>query len=347
MWTKGSQNLRLEYSSKRINEEVLEHKGYLQDEDAKILLYKFLRNNIGYTSELFLGVRMFSFQEMLIKSMMIADTCMMVLSRGMSKSFSAAIYLMLQLIFRQGVTIGVLSSSFRQSKMILSKAEDILKKPGAKLVAGLFKFTKGTDQWTLTCGRSKAIALPLADGSRLRGFRFQIILLDEFLNIPKNIFTEVILPFLGVVDNPTQREDLRLLEDELVKQGKMKDEERYQWVDNKLILLSSPSYTFEYMYELYCSYRDKILGVQNKNIDEDEISVDDDAYRIIFLLSYDCAPPDLYDKKQLASAKATMSDIVFAKEYGGQFRFPVPLALASTLFLHGQRLVFCSQFLNF
>ena len=94
MWTKGSQNLRLEYSSKRINEEVLEHKGYLQDEDAKILLYKFLRNNIGYTSELFLGVRMFSFQEMLIKSMMIADTCMMVLSRGMSKSFSAAIYLL-------------------------------------------------------------------------------------------------------------------------------------------------------------------------------------------------------------------------------------------------------------
>ncbi len=318
-WTKGNQNLRLEYSAKRINEEILEKPGNLNEEDAKIYLYKFLRNNLGFSSELFLGMRLFPFQEMLIKSMMIADTCMMVLARGCSKTWSSAIYLLLQLMFRQGVTIGVLSSSFRQARMILGKAEDILNKPGANIVKGLFKFTKGTDQWTLTCGRSKAIALPLADGSKLRGFRFQVILLDEFLNIPKNIFTEVILPFLGVVDNPTQREDLRVLEDQLIAQGKMKEEERYQWTDNKLILLSSPSYTFEYMYELYCSYRDKILGVNNKNKEDEDISVDEDAYRIIFQMSYECAPPDLYDKKQLASAKATMSEAVFAKEYGGQF----------------------------
>jgi len=319
MWSKGKQGLRLEYSSKRINEEILERRGHINDTEAKPLLYKFLRNNVGYTFKLFFGMRIYPFQEMLIKSMMIGDACMFVLSRGMGKTFVASIYLMLQLIFRQGVTIGVLSSSFRQAKMILQKAEDILKKPGAKLVAGLFKFTKGTDQWTLTCGRSKAIALPLADGSRLRGFRFQIILLDEFLNIPKNIFTEIILPFLGVVDNPTEREDLRVLEDQLIEQGRMKEEERYQWTDNKLILLSSPSYTFEYMYELYCSYRDKILGVENKHKEDDQVEIDKDAYRIIFQLSYDCAPQDLYDKKQLASAKATMSEAVFNKEYGGQF----------------------------
>ena len=319
MWAKGRQGLRLEYSSKRINEEILTRRGHINDTESKPLLYKFLRNNVGYTFKLFFGIRIYPFQEMLIKSMMIGDTCMMVLSRGMGKTYASAIYLLLQLIFRQGVTIGVLSSSFRQAKMILQKAEDILKKPGAKLVAGLFKFTKGTDQWTLACGRSKAIALPLADGSRLRGFRFQIILLDEFLNIPKNIFTEIILPFLGVVENPTEREDLRVLEDQLIAQGKMKEEERYQWTDNKLILLSSPSYTFEYMYELYCSYRDKILGVENKHKEEDQVEIDEDAYRIIFQLSYDCAPQDLYDKKQLISAKATMSEAVFNKEYGGQF----------------------------
>lgn len=206
------------------------------------------------------------------------------------------------------------------SKMILGKAEDILKKPGARMVAGLFKLTKGTDQWTLTCGRSKAIALPLADGSRLRGFRFQVILLDEFLNIPRNIFTEVILPFLGVVDNPTERMELRVLEDSLIERGKMTEDERYKWIDNKLILLSSPSYTFEYMYELYCSYRDKILGVETKNKEDDEENgVDEDAYRVIFQLSYECAPIDLYDKKQLNSAKTTMSEAVFQKEYGGQF----------------------------
>lgn len=319
MWSKGNQGLRLEYSAKRINKEISQIKGMIPEGEAKPLLYKFLRNNIGYTFKLFFGVRLYPFQEMLIKSMMIGDTCMFVLSRGLSKTFSAAVYLLLQLVFRQGITIGVLSSSFRQSKQIFQKAEDILKKPGAKLVAGMFKFTKGTDQWTLTCGRSKAIALPLADGSRLRGFRFQVMLIDEFLNMPKNVFTEVLLPFLGVIDNPTEREDLRVLEDQLIAQGKMTEQDRYKWTDNKLILLSSPSFTFEYMYELYCLYRDKILGISQKNKEEEDIEVDDDAYRIIFQLSYDCAPPDLYDKKQLNSAKSTMSDATFMREYGAQF----------------------------
>ena len=320
-WYKGQQESRFDFSAERINEEILQVKGFIPDEEAKVLLFKFLRNNIGYATEMLIGVKLFPFQEMLIKAMMIGDTSMMVLSRGMSKTWSAAIYLMLQLIFRQGVKIGVLSSGFRQAKLILQKAEDILKKPHSKIVSGLFKLQKGTDSWTLSCGQSSAMALPLADGSRLRGFRFQILLLDEFLNIPKNIFQEVILPFLGVIENPTQREDIKELEDQLIEEGKMTEDERYKWTDNKLILLSSPSYTFEYMYQLYCEYRDSILGVGDKTRDDldEEEPLDEKAYKIIFQLSYECAPDSLYDKKQLNSHKETMSEAVFQREYGGQF----------------------------
>jgi len=317
MWTKGEQVKNFQFSAKKLNDEIRKIEGYIPEEEASILLFKFLRNNIGLASEMFIGMKLFPFQEMLIKSMMIGDFSMFVLSRGMSKTWSAAIYVLLQLIFRQGVQIGVLSSSFRQAKFILQKAQDILNKPSASLVKDLFKFTKGTDQWIITCGDSRATALPLADGSRLRGFRFQILLLDEFLNISKNIFQEVILPFLGVIDNPTERQDLKELEDQLIAQGKLTEEERYKWTDNKLILLSSPSYTFEYMYELYCSYRDSILGVDVKNQEEEEVGTD--AYKIIFQLSYDCAPESLYDKNQLSIAKNTMSEAIFKKEYGGQF----------------------------
>ena len=113
-WYKGQQESRFDFSAERINEEILQVKGFIPDEEAKVLLFKFLRNNIGYATEMLIGVKLFPFQEMLIKAMMIGDTSMMVLSRGMSKTWSAAIYLMLQLIFRQGVKIGVLSSGFRQ-----------------------------------------------------------------------------------------------------------------------------------------------------------------------------------------------------------------------------------------
>lgn len=318
MWTKGIQAEKFDFSARKINDEIREIEGFIPEDEAAILLFKFLRNNIGYASELFIGMKLFPFQEMLIKSMMIGDFSMFVLSRGMSKTWSAAIYVILQLIFRQGVQIGVLSSSFRQAKFILQKAQDILNKPAAVLVKDLFSFSRGTDQWVVTCGSSRATALPLADGSRLRGFRFQILLLDEFLNISKNIFQEVILPFLGVIDNPTERDDLRELEDSLIEKGEMTEAERYKWTDNKLILLSSPSYTFEYMYELYCQYRDSILGVdiRDKALDEE---FGTDAYKIIFQLSYDCAPKSLYDKNQLAIAKNTMSESIFKKEYGGQF----------------------------
>lgn len=320
-WTKGpTQGYRYDYSARRFNAELKEIEDFLPEGEAKYLLYKFLRNNIGYTTEVFFGMRLFPFQEMLIKSMMIGDFSMFVLSRGMSKTWSAAIYVLLQLMFRQGIKIGVISSSFRQAKMILQKSEDIINKPAASLVKDLYIFKKGTDQWTLTCGTSQALALPLADGSRLRGFRFSILLLDEFLNIPKCIFEEVIIPFIGVIDNPTEREDLRILEDRLIASGKMQESERYRWTDNKLILLSSPSYTFEYMYELYCLYRDLILGTKTLTPEEKEAAnIDTDPYRIVFQLSYDCAPPDLYDKNQLQSAKATMSEAAFNKEFGGQF----------------------------
>lgn len=314
---KGAQGYRYDFAAKPLNQEILNLEGYLSEDDAKIYLYKFLRNNVTFAAELLLGVKLFPFQALMIKGMMIGDFSMFVLSRGGSKSFIAGVFVLLDLILNQGSKIGVLSSGFRQAKFILLKCQDILNKKGAALANSCgFKFTRGTDQWTLTCGRSEAIALPLADGSKIRGFRFKKLLLDEFLNIPKNIFQEVILPFLGVVDNPTERTELSAIEDKLIEQGKMKKEDKFIWPSNKLIILSSPSFKFEYMYQVYCQYRDLIMGTRR----EDDVELTErDAYRIIFQMSYDCLPVELYDANLLKQAKATMSEMAFIKEFGGQF----------------------------
>ena len=134
-----------------------------------------------------------------------------------------------------------------------------------------YKLSKGTDAWTMRIGKNKAIALPLDNGERLRGFRFNRIVLDEFLTIPEKIFNEVILPFLGVVENPTEREDIYDLETMLIDAGEMKESERHVWPNNKLIILSSPSFKFEYMYKLYCKYRDLIEGVYENAEEEDDV----------------------------------------------------------------------------
>ena len=321
-WQKGKQRYRNEYSATEFNNYLKTFEGDLPDEEAKYLLYKFLRANIAFTTELFLGVKLFPFQAMAIKGMMVSDYSMFVFSRGMSKTFSTAIYVLLECLLNPNANIGVIAGSFRQSKQIFQKMEDILCKPEAKLVKECgVKITKGTDQWTLRIGNSRAIALPLANGERLRGFRFNRIVLDEFLTIPEKIFNEVIIPFLGVVENPIEREELHKLESRLIDKGELKEKERYVWPNNKLIILSSPSFKFEYMFKLYKKYEGLILGEfdQNKNDDDDDEQAADDAYRLIMQLSYDCAPTRLYDQNLLKQAKETMSEMQFKREFGAQF----------------------------
>ena len=271
-----------------MNEELLKIKGHLDEQDAKYHLHNFLRENITFTTNLISGVELFPFQHLAIKSMLETDYFLGIWSRGMSKSFSTAIYAFLDAIFNQGVQIGILAATFRQSKMIFEKIEDIARSPSAQFLSQcITKKSKKNDQWTLEIGESKIIALPLGDGSKLRGFRFHRIIIDEFLLMPEHIYNEVILPFLSVVQNPTEREKVRKIEDEMIAKGKMEEKDRYKWPNNKLIALSSASYKFEYLYKVYETFEDLILnGVPD--------AAKDTSNRVIMHFSYDVAPKALY-----------------------------------------------------
>lgn len=233
-------------------------------------------------------------------------------------SFSTAVFLLLQALFSPGISIGILSASFRQSKLIVQKILDMTKKPEASILADCITHkTFQTDQWVLEIGQSKIIALPLGDGERIRGFRFQCIVIDEFLLMPEKIHKEVVIPFLGVVTNPTEREEQRIAENQLIRQGLMKEEERYKWPNNKLIALSSASYTFEYLYQVYKSYCDLILR-DDCDIPEEERGVSG-ATRAVMKLSYEFAPEDLYDKSLIQQAKASMSQAQIDREFRSIF----------------------------
>lgn len=296
-----------------INQELLKIKGHLDEQDAKYHLHNFLRENVTFTTNLIGGVDLFPFQHLAIKSMLETDYFLGIWSRGMSKSFSTAIYAFLDAIFNQGVQIGILAATFRQSKMIFEKIEDIARKPEAAFLGQcITKKSKKNDQWTLEIGESKIIALPLGDGSKLRGFRFHRIIIDEFLLMPEHVYNEVILPFLSVVQNPTEREKVRKLEDQMIAQGKMKEEDRYQWPNNKLIALSSASYKFEYLYKVYETFEDLILN----GIPEAQ---KDTSKRVIMHFSYDVAPKALYDQNLINQSKQTMSQSQFDREFNAIF----------------------------
>ena len=307
-WTEGHQQRRC--PKLRDNEELLKLEGFLDEREAKLALYEFLRNNTTFAADLILGVKLFPFQHMAIKSMFETDYFLGVWSRGMSKSFTTGIFAALDAVLNQGVEIGILSKSFRQAKMIFKKIEDIANKPEAGFFRQcITKTSKSNDEWLMEIGSSRIRALPLGDGEKLRGFRFHRIIIDEFLLMPERIYNEVIVPFLSVVENPTQRDDLYKLENQLIKEGHMTDADRYVWPNNKLIALSSASYKFEYLYKLYTQFEHLITQENQK----------DKASRCIMQYSYDCAPKQLYDENLINQARATMSQSQFEREFGAIF----------------------------
>lgn len=307
-WEAGNQNLKKKFSN--VNQEILAEKGFIDERKAKILLYKFLRENPSFASELISGVTLFPFQHMAVKAMMETDYFLGIWSRGLSKSFSTAIFAILDAILNQGVHIGIISKSFRQSKMIFRKIEDIAKSPKAAFLSQcITRISKSNDEWVMEFGRSKITALPLGDGEKLRGFRFQRMIIDELLLMPEKILNEVILPFLAVVENPTERQQIYDLETKMIAENKMTEEERHRWPHNKIIGLSSASYRFEYLYKLYQQYENLIMNPDQK----------DNAHRVIMHLSYDCAPQQLYDANLLDQSKATMSQAQFEREFGSVF----------------------------
>lgn len=90
-WIAGEQQLRTKHSS-NINNEILAKAGFIEEREAKLLLYKFLRANTTFAVDMLSGVKLFPFQHMAVKAMLESDYFMGVWSRGMSKSFTTGIF---------------------------------------------------------------------------------------------------------------------------------------------------------------------------------------------------------------------------------------------------------------
>lgn len=227
-------------------------------------------------------------------------------------SFSTAIFAALYAVFEQGVKIGILSASFRQSKTIIQKLEEIMLSKEATLFRQAVNggsVSKGTDQWSIEVGKSSIMAVPLGDGQKLRGFRFNVVIIDEFLLMPERIYNEVIKPFLAANADPTKIATIKALEDDLIASGKMTEEERTRFTSNKIILLSSAGYKFEYIYKVYCEY-ERLITAERQT---------DDASRAIFHTSYKVIPTGIYDEKLIRESQETMSEAQFAREFGSVF----------------------------
>tara|TARA_R110000822_G_scaffold110654_6_gene241002 strand:+ start:27656 stop:29578 length:1923 start_codon:yes stop_codon:yes gene_type:complete len=323
-WYEGKQNISNE--AIEINEKIKGLEGFLEEEEARYWFIQFLRNNISFAAYVLLGVELYPFQHITINAFERTDYSLYVAGRGLSKTWSTAVFAALHALFNQGTKVGVMAPSFRQSKIILEKLYEIVREPEAALFRqalgkGNDIISRNADQWTVNVGNSFIRAVPLGDGTKIRGQRFNCVLIDEFLAMPKTIHQEVIMPFISTVTNAPERDRVKNAETNLIKAGKMKEEDRYVWPNNKIIAFSSASYKFEYLYEVYQLYENLILG---REVDESNEFLKSEkksnATRSIIHFSHEVASKySLYDPNAVEQARAGSSRAQFAREWEAQF----------------------------
>jgi hypothetical protein len=235
---------------------------------------------------------------------------MNVWGRGASKSFSAAVFCFLQCIFEPKSKILIAGPTFRTARSIFNSIEKITESKGADLLMQAFGAkSKRNDEydWSINEGSIKAIPL---SGEKIRGFRANVLVLDEFLLLPEDIIKNVLMPFLIVPQDIKERISIREQEDELIRQGAMTQADRMEFKNtSKMIALSSASYTFENLYKTYKEWCDNIYSKEPTS-----------ATYFVSQLSYEALPPEMIDSSITEEAQnGGSSHASFLREYCAQF----------------------------
>ena len=293
-----------------LNEELLKLKGELPDRQAKITLAKFMRSNLGFSTELLSGIKLALYQEITLKAFFNRNFSMCVWGRGCGKSFIAAVYCFLQCIFEPRTKILIAGPTFRTARFIFNNLEKIVESKEAQMLAHAFGAkSKRNDQFEWKINEGTITAIPLS-GEKIRGFRANILVLDEFLLLPEETIKSVLMPFLVAPQDMAERIKIREMEDDLIKKGQMQEKDRVQFTNNsKMIALSSASFSFENLFKTYKEWMNNIYSeeIQQSNY-------------FISQMGFNSIPPDMIDRTVIEEAQAGgSSNSSFQREYCAQF----------------------------
>ena len=212
-----------------------------------------------------------------------------------------------------GFRAGLISGVFRQSKMIFAEVEKLYAQSSIFREAAEKRPIRGTD----TCYvRFKSVggqppsyieALPLGtDGSKIRGSRFYLLLIDELAQIPTKIIDLVLSPMGSVALAPMER--VRRLEqkNKLIRLGLASDRDFEDESVNKMIMTSSAFYKFNHMWTRMKDHWSQ-MDLAEKNGVESQYAV--------WQIPYWDLPEGFLDTTNIAEAKRIMSSAEFKMEY--------------------------------
>ena len=283
----------------------------------------------GTTCKLLFNIELHPMQVAILQEFWIRAFPMYIASRGFGKSFLMALYCILRCILKPGTKIVVVGAGFRQSKLVLEYMETIWN--GSPILRSIFNgsndgMRKDTDRWTMRLGDSVAIAIPMGDGTKIRGLRAHIIIADEFASISPEIYETVVAGFASVSASPMQNVKDEAKKLAMIEAGIWNDElEALQYkMGNQAIISGTADYSFKHFASYWRRYKAIIESKGDPNkLDELFKGEVPDNFNwkdyCIIRIPYELIPKGFMDDKQVSRARATIHAGIYNMEYAACF----------------------------
>lgn len=204
----------------------------------------FYRANPHRFAKDYLGVNLFLYQKMLLWAMNKYNFFMYIAARGQGKSYLIALYCVIRAILYPSTNIVLASGTKGQARLIITEKILKLKNDSANVAREIAEFkTSANETYVLFTNGSKITAVPSSDNAR--GYRANILIVDEFRLISKKTIDEILKPFLNVNRTPPYLQD--------PKYAHLSEE-------NKEIYISSAWYKNHWIWDSFKSYLNGMMA---------------------------------------------------------------------------------------
>jgi hypothetical protein len=281
------------------------------------------------TCKLLFNIELHPIQVAILEEFWAKPFPMFIASRGFGKSFLMALYCTLRCILQPGTKIVVVGAAFRQSKLVFEYMENIWR--SSPILRSIFTGNddgprRDVDRCTMRFGDSWTVAIPMGDGSKIRGLRAHIIIADEFASISPDIYETVVSGFAAVSATPIQNVKEEAKKKAMIEAGLWNDDLEAIQIrkSNQAIIAGTADYAFKHFAQYWRRYRDiinsrgedyKLKEIFNGEVPENFNWKDYSIIRI----PYELIPKGFMDDKQVSRAKATIHTGIYNMEYAACF----------------------------
>jgi hypothetical protein len=307
------------------------HRSEKDIENPDLHLLRLLRSPdyIGSTCKLLFNIELHPIQILILQEFWVRAFPMYIASRGWGKSFLLALYSLLRCTFYPGTKIVIVGAAFRQSKIIFEYMETMWR--NSPILRSIYNGNddgprRDVDRCTIRLGDSWTIAVPMGDGSKIRGLRAHIIIADEFASISPDIYETVVSGFAAVSASPIQNVKEQAKREAMIEAGLWNEqlESLNTKMGNQAIISGTADYSFKHFAQYWNRYKAIIesKGDPHKleEIFKGEVPINFNwkDYSII-RIPYELIPKGFMDDKQVSRAKATIHTGIYNMEYGACF----------------------------